>query len=430
MKPHNLFILTGKKCTLFILYLTLFMGALIDQLGFPGFIKYFNDMILLFIVFFFMKTKFINYMKYRNAMVVVVAFLILIIVSYISAFLNSVPIRLVVWASRNTFRGMLYFFAVLTFLEGETLDNIMNNLYIIQFIHVIFACYQFFILGHEMDFVGGIFGFGNGAGVNTFNALMMTFSINAYLNKLVPLKRLVITVICSFFVAGIAEEKITYVLFLIVIVCALLLSKFSFRKFGVIIVGIMGIVFGLEILYQLYPSMFSVMTNVNNMIDYLSSSLEEGYRLPRLGAFPIISRLFFRNELQYLLGLGFGNCEYSEYAIFQSDFYISHGNWNYRWFTHQWVFLETGYIGFVVYLLFFVAVLVGLLCYRKKCKIKLYNSVGITMTICCICMIWYNATLKVDMAYLAFFSMAIGFTKWNAIENACSKEIFIFKDKK
>ena len=40
---------------------------------------------------------------------------------------------------------------------------------------------------------------------------------------------------------------------------------------------------------------------------------------------------------------------------------------------------------------------------------KYFIITGLCMTVCCVITIWYNATLKVDMSYLAFFSMSIGF---------------------
>ena len=40
---------------------------------------------------------------------------------------------------------------------------------------------------------------------------------------------------------------------------------------------------------------------------------------------------------------------------------------------------------------------------------KTYIMTSLCMIACCIATIWYNATLKVDMSYLAYFSIAVGF---------------------
>lgn len=409
--------LTGKKCAFFILYFTIIMEILIAEFHFPSFIRYLNDIMLILAICMFMRLRFINVLRRKKGTIVTVAFILLVIICLSSAVINFVPVRLVIWAFRNTFRGILYFFVAITFFDNEDLNNILKNIYYIQFINVILASYQFFILHHNMDGVGGIFGYGNGAGVNIFNALVMSFIINGYIEGRVELRKVVITVLCSFYVAGIAEEKMTYVLFVIVLLCAVVLSKSSLKKIAIVLIGIIGIILGLRLLYNLYPDMFRIMTNIDEMINYLSTTYDEGYRLPRIGAFPIISKIFFRNNANKLLGLGFGNCEYSVQAIFCSEFYKKYGDLNYRWFVHQWTFLETGYLGFYCYVFLFIAIIIGLVRYRSICKIKLYNSISITMACCCICTIWYNATLKVDMSYLAFFSMSIGYIYQNDLVN-------------
>lgn len=425
----NLLVLNGKKCTIYILYFTIIMETLIAQFNFPPFIRYINDALLLLIVFRFMGLRFICIMHDRNGRLCVFACFLFFIVCMISGIANMVPIQLMLWASRNTFRGMIYFFAVITFLDKHELDKIMNSLYYIQFLHVFLASYQFFVLHHNMDGVGGIFGYGNGAAVNIFNALLLSFTVNGYLEKKVPFNKMFITILCSLYVAGIAEEKMTYVLFCVVMICSVLLSKLSIRKIRIILIGIVGLVLGLELLNQIYPDMFAIMTNMDKLFSYLSATYDEGYRLPRLGSFPIISQLFFNNLLNIYLGLGFGNCETSTIDFFNSSFYQAYGSWNYRWFTHQWTFLETGYIGFFSFVFFFVAVIICLLLLRKRYIMKMYNSTAITMVVCCIMTIWYNATLKTDMSYLAYFSMAIGFAAVNNQEAPYPYQYGMFKNK-
>ena len=326
------------------------------------------------------------------------------------------------WATRNLFRGITFFFAVTCYLDLEDLKKVFEKLYILQVVNLLLVLYQYFVLQHVQDEIGGIFGYGNGAGVNAFNALLMAYYINAYVHKKEPSYKLIVTIFSAFIIAALAEEKMTYVLFVIVLVYYVFSAEFSFRKLGIVIIGGAGLIMGLILLKNIYPDMYEVMVSLENSVEYGTQSFETGYRIPRIGALPIISQLFFKGDLRrQLFGLGFGNCETSNYSIFQIEFYNTYGQWNYRWFTHQWTFLECGYIGFGVFVFFFVACVWCMF----RCKKQISNNerhflnTGIIMGICSIVTMWYNATIKVDMCYIAYFGIAIGFV---AIKNSFMKD--------
>ena len=59
----------------------------------------------------------------------------------------------------------------------------------------------------------------------------------------------------------------------------------------------------------------------------------------------------------------------------------------------------------------FISIIFCLWKHKRKLKIKEkeFLVTSICMGICCIITIWYNLTLKSDMSYLAYFSIAIGF---------------------
>ena len=403
------FIITGKKTVLFILYFTIIMETLICEFKFPSFIRYINDLAIVILLFFTMRTKTIIKFRQIKCSFILISIVMLFLCFWISSIVNLVPIQLLIWAIRNTFRGITFMIGCICFLEEEDIHKIFNNLFIFQIINMILALYQFFILGHIMDFVGGIFGYGNGAGINIFNALLISYFFNAYLQKKESLIKLIIVVMTSFIIAAIAEEKMSYIFFLVIVFIAILFNKISFRKILCINISIFTLIMGLNLLKLYYPDMYEIMTNRDLLIEYSSATYDEGYKIPRLGAFKFIDKKFFANSIDNkLLGLGFGNCETSNIKIFESEFYEVYGHYNYRWFTHQWIYIECGIIGFISYIMFFVLII---LYYIKNIikNNKYFIITGLCMTVCCVITIWYNATLKVDMSYLAFFSMSIGF---------------------
>lgn len=403
--------ISGRRLVYFILYFTLIMETLIAELNFPDSIRYLNDIAILMLLF-FMKDKYIYILKKINCSLVYISILIFLIVSIITSIINFVPILLFIWGLRNTFRGIIFFLAIIVYINPEDLTKIFNILFKFQILNLILVLYQFFILNHEMDWVGGIFGYGNGAGVNIFNALLISYYLNSYLLKKEKLSRLVIVIGTSFIIAAIAEEKATYIFFVVIFIISIVMSKFSIKKVIAIISGILGITGGLALIKYYYPIMYDNLVNFDLMLKYAQTTYEVGYRIPRIGAFSFIGEKFFlNNKLKCLLGLGLGNCETSNFSFLQSDFYRQYGEWNYRWFTHQWVFLEEGYIGIISLVFIFISIIFCLWKYTRKLKIKEkeFLVTSICMGICCIITIWYNLTIKSDMSYLAYFSIAIGF---------------------
>lgn len=420
MNINKCLTINGRKMVFFILYFTIIMETLIAEFKFPQSIRYLNDIAIFFILL-LMNVKFFKTFNESNNTIIVFGIGLFFITSTISALFNFVPVRLFIWALRNSFRGIILLFAATVYLNENDLSKIFDTLLKLQIINLLLALYQFFILNHKMDDIGGIFGYGNGAGVNIFNALLIAYYLNKYLYEKKGFLKLFFVIVSSIIIAAVAEEKMTYIMFGIIFLISVLFSKFSFKKLIAVLIGILGMVIGLFILKYYYPDMYEIMTDFDLLIKYSQTTYEEGYRIPRLGAFKFISNNFFDSTFNEIFGLGFGNGETSNIAIFQSDFYNRYGSYNYRWFTHQWIFLESGYLGILSFILMFGTILISLIKKIRKATInqKIYLITSICMGICCIITIWYNATLKVDMEYLAYFSVAIGLVATN--KKICKK---------
>lgn len=401
---------TGRAFTLFVLFFTVVMEALISELGFPSSIRYLNDVFILVLLVSLIAKP--GRVTSRVGVPVTFAALLVFFVFSSSSIINGVKPALYLWALRNTFRGFVFFFACVSYLRKEDLPRIMDALLVLQVFSLILALYQHFILGLNMDSTGGLFGHGNGAGVNPFNALIFAYFFNGYLAGAQNFKKLMLAMLSSLIIAAVAEEKITFVLLVVIVLVSLLRTRASGRLIAaVLIAGFAGLI-GLSILKFLYPNMFDILISFDDMEQYLTATYDTGYVLPRIGSFPIIEDLFFGNDqLKILLGVGFGNGETSSFSFLVGPYYAAYGFLNYRWFSHQWVFLECGYLGFCCYLGFFVIVLLALLGKKRVASKEAlpWLTCGTALTVCAIISIWYNATLKVDMCYITFFSLAIGF---------------------
>ena len=170
---------------------------------------------------------------------------------------------------------------------------------------------------------------------------------------------------------------------------------------------------GLLIIYVLYPEMFETIINLEELFNYSQTTYDEGYRLPRIGSISIITDLFFHNDLfNTIFGIGFGGAETSSFSFLQSNFYKVYGDYNYRWFTIQWLFIEQGYLGFISYLLIFLSIFFSLSYKKMKSNVSFDSRlivVSIIMSIYAIISIWYNSSLKNDSQYLIYFGLSLGF---------------------
>ena len=402
---------SGKTFTLFVLFFTVVMEALISELGFPLTIRYINDFLILILLLTILVDPAHLCAKVGGPVICVT--LLLLLAFSVSSIINGVKPLLYLWAFRNTFRGFIFFFACVRYLKKDDLPGIMDALLALQIISFFLALYQHFVLGLNMDHTGGLFGHGNGAGVNPFNALLFAYYLNAYLSGNQSLRKLAVALITSLVIAAVAEEKITFVLFIVIALVSLLFTRASGKLLVALSIALVALAVGLNVLRTLYPSMFEILTSYDAMNQYLTVTYDTGYVLPRIGSFSVIKNMFFGDSLlRILFGVGFGNGETSSFAFLVGLY----GFLNYRWFSHQWIFLECGYLGFYCYLAFFVVVLLTLLAKRRVAgKDELpYLTCSAVLVVCVVISIWYNATLKVDMCYLSFFSIAIGFVAMRA----------------
>ena len=400
--------ITGKKLVLFILYFTIIMETLISMFGFPTIIRYINDLCIVLIVI-LMRGKFIKRLKKDKLSPIWISSLVFFLVCTVSWIINSGNIFLYIWAFRNAFRGVIYLFCCYFYLDAQDVKDIFNKLYIIQFFNVFLVFIQFFILHFNMDSIGGIFGYGNGAGLNTFNMMLVSYYLIGYISKKEKLLKTLFVIMSSLLMSALAEEKAFFIYFVIILIITIIFSKFNFKKLFAFLVAVFALIIGLRCLEIYYPDMYSKMVSIKLLEEYSKTTFEKGYMIPRIGAFSFISKKFFKNIINYLFGLGFGNCDTSVFSIFKSAFYETYGYLNYRWFTHQWTFIETGYLGFLSFIGIFLTCGLNLIeKYRLKITDRRIILAAICNTICLIASIWYNATLKVDMCYLAYFSISIG----------------------
>lgn len=395
----------------FIIYYSIIMCTLVAEFNFPSSIYYINDLLMIVLFVYILRRNIIStfnriQFKFFNIWLVV-----LLLVVIIGVVVNYVPIKLVLWGGRNTFRGLIFFISCIIFFKNDDVYKVLNTFVKFQILNTILACYQFFILGLKQDMLGGIFGHGNGNALCIFSCIICCYTLLVYLNKGEKLKETLFCFISSILMAALAEEKLLFIELAIVVILAILLSRRSLKKWLTIPFMIAIFFLGFNIFEIYFPGAADTILSFDLMEEYLTSSWEDSYFIPRLGSFSFIAKNLFNNNLfKMLFGIGMGNSDTSSFTFLQSDFYSQYGYMNYRWIFSQWTIVETGILGFLLFIILFISIIFYLLVKRKKSYSTELCMIDLSIIISVICLItmWSNTTLKVDTSYIPFFAISVG----------------------
>lgn len=414
---------SAKNIIKFIIFFSIAVSSLSSEIGLPQSLFYINDVLLCLVLCLYYKKLNVFKKLKLNGINYILAILISVIL--IGVIGNLVPLQMILWGMRNTFRGILFLFLCVACLNYDEVSFTFDVFIKLQYLNFVLGIYQYFVLGLKQDTVGGIFGHGNGNALCIFCVIVCSYTILNYMNEKVGLASMLFCIISSFILAGLAEEKFLIFEIIITIILALALSKKSLIKLVIIPVFILMIFYGLQISEILLPGIMKEITSVNYIEKYVTASWLGSYYIPRIGSYSFISnRIFHGNKFLNLFGFGMGNCDTSSFSFFQSYYYKKYGYMNYRWIFQQWTIMENGIIGFLCIVLMFIIIIYYLLKIRKKFegKNKCIIDTSIITGIISIMTMWMNNTLKMDTAYIPYFVLGAGFV--------CYKEVYKTKLKK
>lgn len=396
-----------------IFILPFFFGMFFDLLNFPSVLKYTLDItwvILLVIMWVnFSKGQIKIIGSYKFCFIWIVAFFIFTICAYILRYQSAFYY---LWGFRNNFRFYIAFFSFVFFFRKEHIYKIISVLEILFWINTIVCLFQYYFLGLEQDYLGGIFGSSKGCNgyLNIFFVICAIKAIIFYLNKKEKLGLIIIKCGILMLLSSFAELKFFYLELLVIVAVAVLITDFSWRKFITVILVVIGVIYFTRLLGELFPEFKNVFT-WEAMIE---SSSESGYSsegaINRLTATTIISQRFLTTLPRKLIGLGLGNCDTSAFDFLNTPFYAQNEDLRYNWFSSAFTYLETGYIGLIFFYGFFVIVFISVLKISKKSNgnYEIYQF-GAIAAICCILIGIYNSSLRVESGYMIYLIMAMPF---------------------
>lgn len=406
---------TIKNLLEFQLYYLMIQGALIGIFKLPALIKYVLDLNLIIItilvvlsnirqktVLFERKTrKFMNYVWFYCIAIVVIALI------------RLVDLGPLFWAIKNNFFFILYFAYCILYFDRKDVDRIIGRVVGMQVFNVICVIIEYGIMGQIGDNVGGMFGVEKGCNaiLNMYLVIISVYMLSLYLNNRTSLIKLFLIIGSSLFIATISELKIYYIEILIAFIVMLLLKR-SFKALAILIFAIVFVSFAIESLAALGNKTVSIFESIENFFDYGSSAAQNDSHITRFSFITQINRLFFKGDLLLnLFGYGFGACESSKtFYFFHSDFAKMYDELRYRNLSSSMLYLETGAVGLIMFISIFVLMLFIVINYRIKNKtIPHITMFAISFIILVIVNIFYNSGIRLEVAYLTYFGLAMFF---------------------
>ncbi len=414
MKIENNRLLIQKRTFPEILTYTIFimpflLSFLQDTLGLPPFVKYIIDVawVGVTISLLFVRRAYIKH-DITPLLTIILLFFFLTFGVYLFNFQSPFYY---LWGFRNNFRFYIAFVAFTVFFTNDDIRSCFKLIDIVFWLNIFVVFYQFFVLGLKQDYLGGVFGVDRGCNgyLIVFFVITTTKSILSFFNKRENMLLCFVRCALTLMISAMAELKFFFVIFILIIVVASAITRFSWRKVVLYIAASILVMVASVILVQIFGENRMIsFDNLSNLISATNYSTSRD--LGRFTALPTISNFILTDPLEKIFGFGLGNCDTSTFAICNTPFYQSHSLLNYTWLSSAFLFLETGYLGLTVFLLFFVVCFI--LAYRKRKRKKgneFFCQMAMIMSVVCVILTFYNSSLRMETGYMVYFILALPF---------------------
>lgn len=400
-----------RKSIICICIYLIFINFICDFFSVPTIIRYIPDLFIpIYIAYVFANVNAIA--KRKSTKILLYIILLFFLHCLVGNIINYNSITYFIWGFRNIFRFLFIGLAAIVSFNDADINTFIKMIDIAFFVNIIICIFQYSILGYWGDAIGGTFRLGDtggNAGLIYIMIIELTILMNKYLNKEGTLIKLLIAMISTIFISVIAELKVMYVFIAIIILLSIIMTKFTFKKFLIITFSILVFIFGFNTLKKLDPNTAKIM-NINALMEYAGGE-SHGYSsqndISRLRAFEQIDYIFFNgSKINKIWGYGLGHCDVSSISIFNSKFAQTYDKYlHYSWFTHAMLYIETGLVGYLLFISFFIYIIVY--CIKTKNNNKYINNCVVIISFLSIIMTFYNSSLRNDISYFVYIVLIL-----------------------
>ena len=383
-----------KKILFFAIYWILYSGLVARYIGFEEVVKFGLD-ILVFVIVFRLIPLDVN----KGLMGVLIGrWLPLVALAFfgittLTALVESLNLITILWGIRMSLRYFLILYAIIRLCDREDVDK-FKKIMDVAFIWNAVFCFLQLLSEVVGDMMGGLF-IGNGQ--LAMFLVLMTFIYTAdYLKEEKSLLEYAIRLAVSFAIAIFAEVKMLYfVIPLCVYGTYVFMKKFSVGHVVALVIGLYAFVPVISSVLSLYydKSYVDRVTDQEHVMEYNESS----YGFTKLSfnrntCIPMCHELILKKGDHQLFGYGIGSGTAS--SRFGTDIYKKYGLTTfYFYFTPSYVLVEGGWIGFVLFVLFYALLLWRFYVFYKETEeptSKYWATMGLLASLMTFLMIWYG----------------------------------------
>lgn len=401
----------------FIFLMPFFISLCQDLLGLPGFVRYLIDAawVTAAVLLFFKRSIEIN----RKLVPVIILLSVFFVYTIMNYAFNHQSILFYLWGFRNNFR---FYFAFLIFclvFTEENVDFCLKFIDVAFWINAVVTFFQFFVLGYQQDFLGGIFGVDKGCNASSivFFSIVLSKSLILYMSNKESVWLCFSKIAITLMISALAELKFFFVVFMIILVLSTLLTSFAWKKVIILLLSAALIAFSSSILTVIFGEGSNI--SFEKLLELATSdNYSSANDLGRLTGIPTVSRTLFTDWADRLFGFGLGNCDTSTFDVFNTPFYQNYGFLHYTWFSAVFMFLELGVVGLTLYILFFVFCFVGAFLLLRKNGNQLYCQMAMIMAVLSLVIVLYNSSMRTEVGYIFYFVLALPFIPKNRTETA------------
>lgn len=414
MKSKNGILYIKKRsfpewAVLLTLFLPFIFSFFTELLNLPGALKFVIDFVLAAMTILMLIKRPLNISKNLTPTFVLV--LIFFIITFLVYLFNYQSIFYYFWGFRNNFRFFVAFFIFSTFTSEDWVKGIFTALEKIFWFNFVIVIVQL-MLGYQQDCLGGVFGVEKGCNGYLVNFLLVVVvkSVLSFMNGNEGIIRCFSKCAVSLFISAVAELKFFFIVFVLIAMLAVVLTPFSWRKFGFILSATVATILAALLLV----TMFEYFRDFFSLEKIWELATQKNYAsdvdMNRFSAVPTINEIFLTDIPSRLFGMGLGNCDTSAISIFNTPFYDTYVDLHYSIFSISFMYLETGYVGLFLYFLFFgLCLKFALKNFKNKTGNLLFNQMAIIMALMCFILIFYNSSLRTEAGFLIYFVLALPF---------------------
>lgn len=403
----------AKNMTFFLIAFMMVVNYLCGTFHFPSSIRYISDIIIA-ILLFILVWKNEKIQSKRCARFLLSIVMMLLLWSVVSFVYNMYSPALYFWGLRNTFRYFVILFIVITYFDLGDCNKFKKLIDVMYAINLIVCIYQYFVLDYWADEVGGIFRLsekGGNTGVILLICVASVYAFCDYLSNRVGLGKLIYVAATSILIAAIAELKVFFILFVVIIFVGMILNKISIKTILFVAGATVALIGGFYLMGQIAPTSVEVLT-YEGILEYAggtSRGYSEANDLSRFRFMQQLNEIIFDNfDVSSILGLGLGSTDVSGIAMFRSAFFDRYQYLHHTWFSSSMLYLELGLVGLIGFVVIFGVIIINLLRFKHIDKTNMADyAAGILLSIIAIVMVFYNASMRSDVAFFYYVSMAI-----------------------